>query len=231
MNDKLVVALKKSVCYIISNAIMAYSITLFLKADIGADPLTLFIDGLSNLLGKSYGDTSIYYTGTILAIGLIVARKYISIGTFLGVICLGPFVNLFEPITESMFGNDMSVFARIMLMLLAQVLLCLAIGFIISIRFGMGGTDAILFKLNEKFKIKYQHLKVAVDTINAILGVILGGTIGIGTLVAVCTTGFLSVIFVRFINFNILTKLGISCPENDMPIRIPFTKKVVSDKK
>ena len=145
----------KLMFFILGNAMTAYAITLFLKSNLGSDPITLFIDGVATSIGWTYGNTSIIYTAVLLLLGLIFARKYVSLGTVVGVVALGPFVDIFTPITERMFPGDVSFMTGLIMMLVAQVLLSLALAIIISQRLGMGTADGLLFKINEVTNIKY----------------------------------------------------------------------------
>lgn len=222
----------KLMFFILGNAMTAYAIILFLKSNLGSDPITLFIDGVATSIGWTYGNTSIIYTAVLLLLGLIFARKYVSLGTVVGVVALGPFVDIFTPITERMFPGDVSFMTGLIMMLVAQVLLSLALAIIISQRLGMGTADGLLFKINEVTNIKYQHLKLTLDFIYTVIGFSLGSVVGIGTVVSLATTGFGSVLFIRLINSKILCKLGIDSDENNMPIKNPleiFKKKVITE--
>jgi uncharacterized membrane protein YczE len=87
-------------------------------------------------------------------------------------------------------------------MIFAQIILGFALGVMISARFGIGGVDAILFRITEVTSLKYQTLKVVIDVLYTVFGVMMGGVIGLGSLVSVVTTGYL--VFGPLLTFSLL---------------------------
>ena len=53
-------------------------VALFIHANLGSDTVTVFVDGLSRLLGCSLGSASRIYNSLMLIIALLVARKHIG---------------------------------------------------------------------------------------------------------------------------------------------------------
>ena len=59
----------------------------------------------------------------------------------------------------------------------------------ITVRAGTGPADSILLTISRKTGWQYRALKIICDAIYMIAGFFMGGTVGIGTVIAVFTVG------------------------------------------
>ena len=67
--------------------------TINIKAALGADPITVFYEGLSKFLHTNLGMTINVLNAVLTLIIFFIERKYIHIGTLIYVLSLGTFVN------------------------------------------------------------------------------------------------------------------------------------------
>ena len=65
-----------------------------MKAELGADPITVFYEGLSETLNINVGLMVNVINITLMLCIFFVNKKYISVGTLLYVVILGRFVNI-----------------------------------------------------------------------------------------------------------------------------------------
>lgn len=216
--------ISKLILSILGTAIMALGISLFLKANIGADSVTVWNSGLSKFLGVSYGTAATMFNVSTLIIAIVLSRRDIFIGTFIWAIGLGPFVDLFLTIGNKILPANLELWQAFSMMLLAVILLSFGIAVGIAIRFGLNTIDLILFYISNKTKIKYQWIKITMDFTLTIFGVIMGGVIGVGTILGIAIVGFLIVYFIRLLNSTILKYLNIDSEENNLPISNPIKK-------
>ncbi|MBQ6435734.1 MAG: hypothetical protein IJJ09_07010, partial [Synergistaceae bacterium] len=72
-------------------------VTLFLLADLGADPFNVFVQGLRLITGfpVTHGTVHMSISFLIILILLIVDRSYIKAGTLICMICGGPIIDFF----------------------------------------------------------------------------------------------------------------------------------------
>lgn len=214
----------KLVLSVLGTASMALGISLFLKANIGADSVTVWNSGLSNFLGVSYGTAASIFNISTLAIAFAVSRKEIFIGTFIWVLGLGPLVDLFVSFVNKILPINLGLGVSFLTMIIAVFMLSLGIAMGIAIRFGLNTIDLILFYLSNKIKVKYQWIKIAMDFTLTVFGVIMGGAIGLGTVLGIAMVGFLIVYFIRLLNDTLLKHLNIDSEENNLPISNPIAK-------
>ncbi len=86
--------LKKIVLCIFSLFCLGIASAFTMKAELGADPITVFYEGLSETLRINVGLMVNIINITLMLCVFFVNKKYISIGTLLYVVILGRFVNI-----------------------------------------------------------------------------------------------------------------------------------------
>ena len=96
-------------------------VTLFLLADLGADPFNVLIQGVFRATGsipgwpiQTHGNTHIVMCFLIIVVLLIVDRSYIKIGTILCMIFGGPIIDIFTAVLTAPFQNVDSLMLKIL---------------------------------------------------------------------------------------------------------------------
>ena len=124
---------KKILMVVIGSMMMGISIDLFVKADFGLDPLSLFQAGLGRVLHLSLGSTSQVLMVSIIILLFFIDRKRIGIGTILNSVLVGLFIKAFSPFICTGGGN----FIERMICLLGGLLL-LGVGIGLYVAAGLG---------------------------------------------------------------------------------------------
>ena len=88
-------------------------VTLFLLADLGADPFNVLVQGIFRTVSEgtgwealTHGYTHIAICFLIIAVLLFVDRSYIKIGTLLCMICGGPIIDFFTYFMGFLFAAE-----------------------------------------------------------------------------------------------------------------------------
>ena len=163
--------------------------SLNIKAALGADPITVFYEGLSKSLNMDIGIT-INILNVILTIAvLFIERKYINIGTLIYVLTLGYFVNFGIWLYE-LFPIPNSFIVRLLVSLFGCLLAFIGLGGFMAINIGVDPWTAITLIACEKLKKSFRLIRTILDASTLILGIILGGTFGIITVFCVLVGGF-----------------------------------------
>lgn len=183
------VTLKKTVLVSFSTILVALGVALFLQSQLGSDPMTVWVDGLRRAMRIPLGNASLIYNLVMLLLALIFARKYIHLGTVIASLGVGPMLKVLDPLLIQLLGANPNMQTRVAMMLTGQIILCYAIGLNLSLKFGFGTADALIVRLCESYHLKYKNVKILADLLYTLGGVLLGGIIGIGSLVAVVTGG------------------------------------------
>lgn len=188
-NFEFTVMIKKCMVLIIGIAISAFGISLFYALNIGTDPISVLVDGEHNLMQLDYGTVTLINNIVLIVFGLIFARKYLHVGTVIGGLVMGPFINLFLAVLNPVITDTMSYFTKFVLLFPAVGLMGLGIAIVIGIEFGVGSMDLLTLTLRDVTKLKLKWVKMGLDVIFTIAGYLMGGIIGAGTIVGVLLTG------------------------------------------
>ena len=191
-------------------------VTLFLLSDLGSDPFNVFVQGLFRTLTKrgapaflTHGRTHVAVSLLIVAVLLFVDRSYIKIGTALCMIFGGPIIDLFTLLLELLLG-DAGMGLRIGMLVAGCVILAYGMTIVIRSDAGTGPNDLVALVISEKAHFKFSLTRIAVDALFALGGWLLGGTVGLGTLVCMFLVGPVAGFFLP-INGKLVDRLVARC--------------------
>lgn len=180
-------------------------VTLFLLADLGADPFNVLVQGIFRTLDRflsfpllTHGNTHVVICFLIILALLAIDRTYIKIGTILCMIFGGPIIDFFTAILSAPFGNMNSFILKILVNGLGCVILAFGMTIVIKSDAGTGPNDLVSIVLSDKLRKNFGVIRIIVDVSFVIVGFILGGSIGIGTLICAFLVGPVANIFLPF---------------------------------
>lgn len=187
---------KEILMVLVGSMMMGASIDLFVQADFGLDPLSLFQAGLGNVLHLSLGTTSQVLMISIIVLLFFIDRKRVGIGSVLNSVLVGAFIKLFSPVICTGGGNA----AEHLLCLLAGLLLMgMGIGTYVAAGLGEAGMDAMMMYLSEKFKKNVNVTRITIDILLSGAGFLLGGKLGGATVISMLINGFIIQLTIEFI--------------------------------
>lgn len=159
-----------------------------IKADLGADPITVFYDGVSNFFHTNLGMTINLINFTLTVVVFFIKRKYIHIGTLIYVVFLGVFVNMGVYLYDLCCIPNTWI-ARFLVSIFGCILAFIGIGMYISIDIGIDPWSAASLIICQKTGKSFRLIRFLQDAITLIIGIIMGGTSGVITLVCVIVGG------------------------------------------
>lgn len=180
---------------ILLNAVLA-AVSLFVNglgvyltihADIGAGPWDVFNLGLSKTFGILYGTASITVSLMILLIDIIL-REPIGIAMFIDAVVVGKAVDFFQyldiiPTPKTLPGSIAMIFVGLTIMGYTQF-------FYMRSALGCGPRDTLLVGLARHMKkIPIGAISIALLSLATLIGWLLGGPVGIGTLLCAFCAG------------------------------------------
>lgn len=180
-------------------------VTLFLLADLGADPFNVMVQGIYRTLsrfvdwnGLTHGNTHIVICFAIILILLLVDRTYIKIGTILCMICGGPIIDFFTWLLAPLFSEKHALMVNIAVLVLGCVILAYGMTVVIKSDAGTGPNDLVAVVLSDKLHRKFGIVRIVVDVSFVAVGFVLGGSVGIGTVICACLVGPVAGVFLPF---------------------------------
>ena len=197
MNLKLWI--RRVILLLIGLTIAHLGVTLFLLAELGSDPFNVMIQGLYRFLpwpdfmSHGYVHMGVSF-GIILAL-LVVDRSYIRIGTLLCMFLGGPIIDAFTAALGSIINARSPMVLRLAALVAGCVILAFGMTVVINSKAGTGPNDLVALVLSEKTKWKFGPVRVGVDVLFALTGFLLGGTVGVGTLICMAVVGPVAQVF------------------------------------
>lgn len=171
-------------------------VTLFLLADLGADPFNVLVQGIFRTVKGmtriellTHGYTHILICFLIILILLIVDRSYIKVGTILCMVCGGPIIDFFTRLLSFLSVQERSIWFKLPVLALGCVILAFGMTVVIKSDAGTGPNDLVALVISEKLNKKFGAVRIIVDTSFVVAGFGMGGSFGIGTIVCVCLVG------------------------------------------
>lgn len=175
----------KTVIVIIGSIISAYGITLAIGAGFGGATLAILWQGLTNVTGMTIGTSSLVVAAAMIIFALFYDKKQINIGTVLYQVIYSLFVDIFTKIQH--YTNIKAV--NFILVLIGIVIFSFGTGLYSAADFGRGSYEAVTFSLAEKNKWKVKTVRMILDVLMVVIGVLLSGKFGICTVVTVLISG------------------------------------------
>ena len=173
---------------------------LTIQANIGVAPWDAFNLGLSSTLGIMYGTANLIVSLMIVIIDLLL-REQIGIGMLLDALLVGKFVDLFNfiglvPPQEKLYFSLPVMLAGIVIMGFGQYLHMKA-------SLGCGPRDCMLVGLSRRAKkLPIGIICVFILAAATLAGWLLGGPIGVGTLICAFLTGPIMQLDFRILRFE-----------------------------
>lgn len=161
--------------------------------------------GLLKNFGLSIGLWSIIMGIIIITISSIGLRELPKIGTFMNMIFVGLFIDFFNWIIPDPYSYSMQLIDFV----LGIVLIAVGAGIYISANLGAGPRDSLMLFIVEKFSCSITVARTIMEVVVAIVGYLLGGPIGIGTIIMAFALGPIIQITLRYSRILLRKCLGI----------------------
>ncbi len=181
--------LKKTLLVVAAFLINGMAISLFILAGFGLDSISVFSAGLANVFHTTVGMASLGFYFAVIIVTFFVDRRYISVATVLSLIIVGPSIDMFVKVFTFVVTPESVLIVRIVFFIIAYLTLAFAIALYLSVQFGISAADMIPIIVSERTKKQFRWCKVAFDIAVILIGILLGGAFGIGTIIVGLITG------------------------------------------
>ena len=168
------------------------AIALMIEGAVGASPWDVFHLGVSRHLPLSFGTVMILAAVAVL-LAWIPLRQMPGLGTLANTLLLGPFADLNLAWLPTPEGLPLRC-----AYLLAGVVLCaVATALYIGAQLGPGPRDGLMTGLARRTGWSIRRIRTLIEVTVLVIGVLLGGVVGVGTLVFAFGVGPLTQFFLR----------------------------------
>ena len=190
---------KRVILLLIGLTIAHLGVTLFLLADLGSDPFNVLIQGLFRFLPwpgfMTHGYVHMGVSFLIILVLLVVDRNYIRIGTLLCMFLGGPIIDVFTILLGGLINAQSAMALRLVALVAGCVILAFGMTIVIQSKAGTGPNDLVAVVISDKTRWKFGVVRICVDVCFALAGFLLGGTVGLGTIICAFLVGPAAQIF------------------------------------
>lgn len=175
-------------------SIIQFGVALFLRMNIGSDPFTVFTQGLANTLNNlgmnvTTGTANRIILVVLFSIILLLNKNHIKIGTIICVIGVGQIIDLGVRVVSVLPVESYSYLLKMFLIALGCFIIAIGFSILSATKVGVAPNDIIPFIIKERINCEYRWIRICMDAFLLIGGFMLGGTVGVGTIIAMATTG------------------------------------------
>ena len=163
---------------------------ILIKADIGQSAGTVLAQGIQNLTGDSIGWTSFYISIGVMFLWIPLKNK-LGIGTVLNIIFVSVAIDVMMPFFPSPDCYALSVVQ----VLIGILVIGLGSAFYIPSNLGPGPRDGLMTGLHYRTGIPIGRVRFAIEAVFLLAGWLLGGSVGLGTVLVTLLVGEVVAIF------------------------------------
>ena len=165
---------------------MALGISMTIKGQqFGIGPWDVFHVGLHNHLGLTIGTWAILTGIIIVLITMIGTKKLPQLGTWLNILFIGSFIDVFNWILPDIT----SYIGQLIIFIIGVIVTGVGVGVYVSPNVGAGPRDSLMLLLMAKTGWSIKKVRTGIEIIVALAGWALGGPVGLGTVIIALMLG------------------------------------------
>ena len=180
---------KRIIISLVGLILCGIGVAMFLYSGMGVDPASVFELGIGRVFGISYGTSSALINVIILLIVFFIDKSFINISSVIAIFGIGYTADFVRKILTILVQGEMHLLLKLVLIPVGLFIMSCGIATYIKADLGVGAIDLISEIISRKTKVQYRLVRVIGDTAFVVIGYILGGTVGVGTVVAAFLTG------------------------------------------
>lgn len=196
MNNKLYKAIKIT----LGLFVFAVGIVMTINANLGLAPWDVFHEGMSKTIGITMG-MAIIISGFVIVLIDVAFGQNIGWATLMDMVLTGTFVDII--MINNLIPSFTDIIPRLIMLLLGLFIEGIAVWIYISVGLGAGPKDGLMVALTKKTGKSVRVVKSSIEVIAVTTGYLLGGSIGIGTLIMALMSGQIWQIAFNIVKFDI----------------------------
>ncbi|MFE9923651.1 YitT family protein [Streptomyces sp. NPDC005774] len=173
-------------------ALYGASSALLVRSGLGLEPWNVLHQGLSERTGLSMG-VVLTVLGAAVLLLWIPLRQRPGLGTVSNVLLVGAAMDATLMVVPEVHGTAL----RVVMTAAGIVLNGAATGLYIAARFGPGPRDGLMTGLHRRTGVSIRLVRTVIEVAVVTTGFVLGGTVGVATLLYAVTIGPLAQLFLR----------------------------------
>lgn len=175
------------------------AIVIMIHANVGLSPWDVLHQGISLKTGLTMGQISIT-VGIIIIIIDAFMGEGIGFATIGNVLLIGTFLDMFESLNIIPYANNL--FSGIIMMIIGIILAAIATVLYLKPALGSGPRDGLMLALNKRSSKSVGFIRTIIELTVLIIGYLLGGSVGVGTIISGLGLGYAIQITFKIANID-----------------------------
>jgi len=186
-----------------------WSMAMMVRSGLGLDPWDVFHYGLARHVPLSFGQVTIV-VGAIVLLAWIPLRQRPGIGTVLNIVVIG----LSADLGLSIMGQPGNLIGRSALLVGGIVLNGLAGALYVGAHLGPGPRDGLWVAITRRSGLSIRLVRTVIELTVLAIGWLMGGTVGVGTVLYALSIGHLNQLFLRRVQVRVpVAEEPVTAPE------------------
>lgn len=198
----------KLLCSCIGVVCIALGTTVCRVGNVGVDPFTAMNLGLSSLAGVDFGTFQLLVNLVILVAVFAFDKYQIGLGTLINMAGVGYLIEFFTWLLGFLPPSEGFVSAGVHLVV-GTLLFTLGVSLYLKTRMGVAPIDAIAPVIVARTRFSYTPVRMTQDISVTIIAILVGGPIGVFTVIAAFFTGPLITAWNRFATLPLYRRFGV----------------------
>lgn len=177
----------------------AIGIVMTINADLGYSPWDVFHKGLGNILGTSIGTSNIIVGVFIVIIEISMGQKP-GIGTLCNMALIGIFMNII--MNNNLLPTFDNIYVNIIMIFIGMIIIGIGSYLYLGSGFGAGPRDGLMILLLIKTNKSLRFIRNSMEITALTVGYLLGGPVGIGTVIISLGLGPTIQLVFKMFNFD-----------------------------
>lgn len=180
--------------------LFALGSVLVMKGNLGFGPWEVFQSGLTNLLPMTIGQATVLVSVVIVVL-IIVLKEKVGIGTLANMVLIGLFMDFI--LWADLLPQAIHLASSLGLVMLGLFTTAVGSYFYIGSGFGAGPRDSLMVSIRRKTGLPIGLCRSGLECLVAFAGWMLGGPLGIGTVITAFGLGLFVQLVFRLFSFEI----------------------------
>jgi uncharacterized membrane protein YczE len=201
--------------------LFALGISITMHANLGYAPWDVFHQGIAQNIGFTIGRVSIF-VGLVICVLTALLGEKLGIGTLLNMLLIGLFLDWILSLEVVPLMN--SFISGVVMMTTGLFVIALGSFFYIGAGFGAGPRDALMVAVERKTGLAVGISRASIEGGAVFLGWILGGPVGLGTVMAAFGIGLCVQIVFSLLKFDVTRVSHESLTDTLQNLKLKFQK-------
>ena len=184
---------KDILLFCVGMLIMTFGSACCYEANLGTGSIGTLVDGVHRTFDISRGFADILISLILMIPIFFYSRDLIGIGTLISLFGIGLSIDFWKKILL-LFSLEGFIW-RLVMYVIGTFVSAFGMSLYVSVGAGIGSYDASIIFIYRITKLPYKYAKILADFLMLLIGGLLGGTIGIGTVVSIVIGGYISHFF------------------------------------